>query len=295
MGFLDNSGDIIIDAVLTDAGRERLARGDGSFKIVKFALADDEIDYSLYDDTNTSGSAYYDIEILQTPILETPTNNTSNMKSKILTIPRSDLLYLPVIRLNEEEGLSRGAEPIFYVAVDQESEDNLVSDSISGTLFGETLGGQPIVLDQGLDTTEISPETPLQDDLVETQYTIMVDSRLARISSPQNNGSLASISFIDDDGIANYPFSLSTDPGYVSTNQNIGSGGQSISGPRGTRISFKIAASIETNSNDYLFDLLGGTFTLGGDTYKYIDSNIRIEGNTTGYSVDLPVRFVKLT
>ena len=48
MGFLDNSGDIILDAVLTDLGRERLARGDGSFKISKFALADDEINYGSY-------------------------------------------------------------------------------------------------------------------------------------------------------------------------------------------------------------------------------------------------------
>ena len=48
MGFLDNSGDIILDAVLTDVGRNRLARGDGSFRIVKFALADDEINYGLF-------------------------------------------------------------------------------------------------------------------------------------------------------------------------------------------------------------------------------------------------------
>ena len=46
MAFLDNSGDIILDAVLTDTGRFRLAKGDGSFKIVKYAFADDEIDSS---------------------------------------------------------------------------------------------------------------------------------------------------------------------------------------------------------------------------------------------------------
>ena len=63
MGFLDNSGDIILDAVLTDTGRKRLAQGDGSFKITKFALGDDEIDYGLYDSNNPSGSAYYDLEI----------------------------------------------------------------------------------------------------------------------------------------------------------------------------------------------------------------------------------------
>ena len=64
MAFLDNSGDIILDAVLTDTGRMRLAKGDGSFNIVKFALGDDEINYELYDKNHTSGSAYYDVEIL---------------------------------------------------------------------------------------------------------------------------------------------------------------------------------------------------------------------------------------
>ena len=68
MSFLDNSGDIIFSAVLTDTGRMRMAKGDGSFKIAKFALADDEIDYSLWDGTNASGSAYYDVSILQTPV-----------------------------------------------------------------------------------------------------------------------------------------------------------------------------------------------------------------------------------
>ena len=48
MAFLDNSGDIILDAVLTDSGRERLARGDGSVKISQFAWADEESNYAVY-------------------------------------------------------------------------------------------------------------------------------------------------------------------------------------------------------------------------------------------------------
>ena len=90
MAFLDNSGDIILDAVLTDTGRMRLARGDGSFRIAKFALGDDEINYGLYDKGNASGSAYYDLEILQTPVLEAFTNNTSFLKSKLMTIARTN-------------------------------------------------------------------------------------------------------------------------------------------------------------------------------------------------------------
>ena len=101
MAFLDNSGDIILDAVLTDTGRLRLAQGDGSFKITKFALGDDEINYGLYNKDHSSGSAYYDLEILQTPVLEAFTNNTSNLKTKLITISRTNVLYMPSLKLNK--------------------------------------------------------------------------------------------------------------------------------------------------------------------------------------------------
>ena len=100
MAFLDNSGDIILDAVLTDTGRLRMAQGDGSFKITKFALGDDEINYSLYNKDHLSGSAYYDLEVLQTPILEAFTNNTSNLKTKLVTMSRTNVLYMPVLKGN---------------------------------------------------------------------------------------------------------------------------------------------------------------------------------------------------
>ena len=67
MAFLDNSGDIILDAVLTDTGRMRLAKGDGTFKIVKFALGDEEINYELYDKNTTTDLA--DLEILKQLIM----------------------------------------------------------------------------------------------------------------------------------------------------------------------------------------------------------------------------------
>ena len=98
MAFLDNSGDIILDAVITDTGRYRMAQGN--FKITKFCLADDEINYGLYNKSHTSGSAYYDLNIMQTPILEAFTNNISSCKSKLITISRTNLLYLPILKLN---------------------------------------------------------------------------------------------------------------------------------------------------------------------------------------------------
>ena len=99
MAFLDNSGDIILDAVLTDAGRQRLAKGN--FKIVKFAFGDEEINYGIYNSSHPSGSAFYDLEVMQTPILEAFTNNTSLMKSKLVTINRNNILYMPTFKLSD--------------------------------------------------------------------------------------------------------------------------------------------------------------------------------------------------
>ena len=90
--FLDNSCDIILDTVLTDYGRQLLAKGDGSFKITKFALSDEEIDYGLFDKNHASGSAYYDLEILQTPILEAITDNATSMKTKLISYDNNNLL-----------------------------------------------------------------------------------------------------------------------------------------------------------------------------------------------------------
>ena len=101
MAFLDNSGDILLDAVLTDTGRMRLAKGDGSFKIVKFALGDDEINYELYNRDHTSGSAYYDLEVAQTPVLEAFTDNAASCRNKLVTYDNLELLFLPVLKLNE--------------------------------------------------------------------------------------------------------------------------------------------------------------------------------------------------
>ena len=128
MAFLDNSGDIILDAVLTDTGRMRLAKGDGSFRIAKFALGDDEIDYSIYDKNHASGSAYYDLQVLQLPVLEAFTNNTSTMKSKLVSIPRTSLMYLPEILINtvDEDSLlhaSGDSKNVYLIAVDLTTEE----------------------------------------------------------------------------------------------------------------------------------------------------------------------------
>ena len=95
MGYLNNSV-VTVDAILTKKGRELLARGDGSFRITQFALADDEIDYTLYNTTHPSGSAYYGEAIENMPLLEAFPDETQIMKYKLATLPRGTA-KLPIL------------------------------------------------------------------------------------------------------------------------------------------------------------------------------------------------------
>jgi hypothetical protein len=93
-----NPTTITVDAILTTKGRELLARNDGSFQITQFALADDEIDYTLYNPSHPSGSAYYGEAIENTPVLEAIPNESQVMRYKLVTLPRGTS-KLPVINL----------------------------------------------------------------------------------------------------------------------------------------------------------------------------------------------------
>jgi len=87
MGYLNNSV-VTVDAILTDKGRQLLAQNDGSFRITQFALADDEIDYTLYNPTHPSGSAFYGQAIENQPLLEAFPQQTQVMKYLLTTLPR---------------------------------------------------------------------------------------------------------------------------------------------------------------------------------------------------------------
>ncbi len=298
MAFLDNSGDIILDAVLTDTGRFRMARGD--FRISKFALGDDEIDYSLYNKNHPSGSAYYDLEILRTPVMEAFTNNTSTMKSKLLTITRTNILHMPVLKLldggnttanaplrddvkrsktNSGTGATGG-----YIITCTEPTSNLVTAvaggyAEKGVILGhlDPIGqaGQQnasIIIERGLDTTKISPAIRIPASLQETQFIVELDHRLGRLVSVP--GTEIPVSFIDDDQIASYYLSqntlgagLSPVVGPPLDNNTIDGDGvnnntiseHKIRGPRDRVVMFSIAPSINLRTSTFLFDRLGSS------------------------------------
>jgi len=95
MGLLNNGGDILVDSVLTDTGREFLARNDGSFEIVRYSFGDDEIDYTLF--VSNASSLQQDVNIMNTPIFEANINEKIALKYQLISISNPDLKYLPTL------------------------------------------------------------------------------------------------------------------------------------------------------------------------------------------------------
>lgn len=100
MGYLDNSS-ITVDAILTKKGRELLAKGRDSFNVTQFALADDEIDYNLWNPAHPLGSAYYGIIIENMPLIEALPDESQAMKYKLITLPRRTA-RVPVLQVSQQ-------------------------------------------------------------------------------------------------------------------------------------------------------------------------------------------------
>ena len=108
MAYLDNT-EITVDAILTKKGREKLATGEG-LNITKFALGDDEIDYTLYEPAHPLGSAYYDALIKGIPVTEASPDETQVLKYKLVTLPKGTTKIpkvefgVPSISVNQNSG-----------------------------------------------------------------------------------------------------------------------------------------------------------------------------------------------
>ena len=138
MGYLDNTS-ITVDAILTKRGRELLSRNDGSFRITQFALGDDEIDYTLFNENHPNGTQFAAEAIENMPLIEAIPDGTNMMKSQLITLKRGRSL-LPFITVqgfatdSSTIELIKGQGPI---SIDPRTS-NFTEDSTSAT--NETRG-----------------------------------------------------------------------------------------------------------------------------------------------------------
>jgi len=146
MGYLNNSV-VTVDAILTNKGRELLARGDGSFRITQFALSDDEIDYTLYNPTHPSGSAFYGQAIENMPLLEAFPETTQNLRYKLVTLPRGTakmpVLDLGFSQVTLKQGASLAITPqtLNYLGNNQVFEANGYTATIADVRVLNTFNG----------------------------------------------------------------------------------------------------------------------------------------------------------
>ena len=146
MGYLNNQV-VTVDAILTKKGRELLAKNDGSFRITQFSLADDEIDYTLYNPTHPSGSAYYGEAIDNMPLLEAFPDENQIMKYKLATLPRGtaklpvlDLGY-SAITLKQGAALAITPQTLNYLGNSTEYETSGYSATIADVRLMSTFTG----------------------------------------------------------------------------------------------------------------------------------------------------------
>ena len=138
MGVLDNTT-ITVDAILTKKGRELLAQGEGKFKITKFALADDEIDYGLYDITHPNGSNFYGQAIENMNLLEAIPNQTLAVKYFLTNNPGQSSGNSPVVTITGPSTIQSSKTGIYSVTTDNfanELYDFVLSDTKYASIVG---------------------------------------------------------------------------------------------------------------------------------------------------------------
>jgi hypothetical protein len=182
MGYLDNTS-ITVDAILTNKGRQILAAGQ-MLNITKFALSDDEIDYTLWNPAHTLGTNYYGAVIEDMPIVEANPDDTQMMRYKLVTLPKN-AGGIPVVQINPES---------FTLA--SLNAEQVITPSMANFPGGNSsLGYTAILSDNSVATLEVAPGgsisttrgatpgTPPRSTIADRQATLQAQNTVAAVNN----------------------------------------------------------------------------------------------------------------
>jgi hypothetical protein len=332
MAFLDNSGDIILDAVLTDVGRKRMA--EGNFRITQFALGDDEIDYGLYNKNHPSGSAYYDLEILQTPVLEAFTKTNANINYGLVSFNGNlNLLYLPTAKVAGSTSKPLGpagatqqflTSSIFYVSASPATDTELTTQLGKSYYRGPTNSNSVVFIETGISSSSENPPRThdgsnrttyiIGNDLMDSNFDVSVDTRFIGLvqgpSKAEWDGHVdRTITMrleigeptkpsVNRIGIDHYKTAIVTGfPNRLKADDNDSWKKLSmINGPAAavTAIGLRPHPGLRNSAAKYsLYGKVAQDLFGDGNTYDYIDTIVYVVGKTTGVSVQIPFRIVR--
>jgi hypothetical protein len=227
MGFLDNTS-ITVDAILTKKGRELLARGQNEFRISKFALADDEIDYNLYDTTHPNGSNFYGAVIENMPLLEAFVDENQLLRYKLTTLPK-ETAKLPILEMPNQSmtfngpGITQAITPNTRNGVDSAYTFVLQDASIANispivARSGDPVGERPIerrMPDGSLEEDFLSrATTPVFLNEAERKRSITITSKAVNIiarSITSQQSTNVTIVGLDTGATYNLPITVKAD------------------------------------------------------------------------------------
>jgi len=227
VGFLDNTG-ITVEAILTKKGRELLARGQNEFRISKFALADDEIDYNLYDTTHPNGSNFYGAVIENMPLLEAFVDENQLLRYKLTTLPK-ETAKLPILEMPNQSmtfngpGITQAITPNTRNGVDSAYTFVLQDASIANispivARSGDPVGERPIerrLPDGSLEEDFLSrATTPVFLNEAERKRSITITSKAVNIiarSITSQQSTNVTIVGLDTGATYNLPITVKAD------------------------------------------------------------------------------------
>jgi hypothetical protein len=332
MAFLDNSGDIILDAVLTEDGRKKMA--DGTFRITKFALGDDEIDYSLYNKNHPSGSAYADLDILQTPIFEAFTQTNAGINYGLLSLTAAETLYLPVLNVNEKTSVTNAVKSpssptngLFYLAdTSTDTTTNLLLSTALGSsdkfLASDGASGPAVLLESGLNTSNVAGDAAnkttylVANNLLDNSFFVYYDNRFITSVLGPSSGAKFDNTSLGLSGTPTLEYTLTTAPPVTTDLQlsNYSSARvlglndgvvknsayatadtsvSSIAGPRGTFTVLNFSVKPNLSTEYTLYGSVSQDVFGDGKLYSYIDTTVYVQGTRTGAQRQIPLRIIK--
>ena len=308
MAFLDNTGDIILDAVLTEVGRRKLAQGNGSFKISRFYLGDDEIDYSLYNANDPSGSAYAGKDILLTPVLQASTDAKVGVKHALFSVANYNPLYLPGLelltsgRLGQPLNTDSGYTNTYVLLATQTAVDAFSTFPTDGVLNGVSIAESAkseftIRLDQGIaqpNADNLTWQDKLPDELNNTSFAITVDHRLLRILEPDGSEAPFSQANTNGENLATYIVTKRTTPKHFPGVPNAANSDSDLAGARGDRLALnlKVAPQVQASQGarsnigfttlSSAFSVLGASTNPTSDVGQIKVTEVTVQGLQTG-------------
>ncbi len=332
MSFQNKASGIVIDAILTDKGRKYMA--NGKFKITKFALGDDEMDYAIVPQFNETA----ELTERDTPaIFEAFSNESAAITHGLLAVSRADVLYIPYTQVNTKltESIISPNNEIFYIAVNDETGDKLLSDlgNRNKFLVNNELNSYKLIIETGLEipeseatsinaTHENKKAYILNMDLYDKYYNICTDFRFIDniYSSPTNSTHRfdylqtlnSRLSPLEQKTACSLPsvgdnfetYIIEATDNEVYYDSTIPDETYSMfNGPRSTIFALNLKINnLLTGQSEHTADFRYSKFGTinsnlfgSGNLYDFIETTIYIEATTTGAILQIPLRITRFS